>query len=99
MSRAAAKATTKLGLAMAIAALCMIAPSGAAALGGAAKSARDARRPFTNAAFWPAGIRSTTGAMSKLISIGPAWRDMGNRNELANPPDPFNTPSPLNTYP
>ena len=33
-SRAVAKATTKLGLAMAIAALCMIAPAGAAALGG-----------------------------------------------------------------
>src|SRR4029450_2940044 len=52
----------------------------------AAKSARDARRPFTNAVFWRVGIRSTTGAMSKSINIGPAWRDMANKNDWQRVP-------------
>jgi hypothetical protein len=79
----AAKRTTKLGLATAIAALCMTASLSPARSprAAAAKSARGARRRFTSAACWPHGIRNTIGATPKFISIGPVWLDMANQND------------------
>src|SRR5262245_57588132 len=79
VARLFAKATTKLGLATTIAALCLTAvPSQARLL--TVKSARHARRPFSNATAWPNDIRYTSGVTPKSICIGPAWPDMANKN-------------------
>jgi hypothetical protein len=79
----AAKRTTKLQLAMAIAALCMTAVplAGALAQDGSRQISAGRARPFTSAACWPHGIRNTIGATPKFISIGPVWPDVANPND------------------
>jgi len=74
-----AKATTKLGLATAIAALWLIVVPPLARL-LTFKSVRHARRPLKSAAAWPHDIRQTTGVTPTSICIGPAWPDMAKKN-------------------
>jgi len=73
-------AKRKLGLATAIAALCMIPLAGAAGQSGGRQISAGRAAAIHECSVLASDIRSTTGAMSKSINIGPAWRDMANKN-------------------
>ena len=73
-------AKRKLGLVTGIATLCMIPLADAAAQGGGRQISAGRAAAIHECSVLASDIRSTTGAMSKSINIGPAWRDMANKN-------------------
>jgi hypothetical protein len=83
VARLFAKATTKLGLATTIAALWLTAVPIASAVAQVVPDQISAARAaaFSSATAWPNDIRYTTGVTPKSICIGPAWRDMANKND------------------